>query len=730
MRISLKKTSLIVFSALFSVLIVGSFLQIKKVEAQSNLDCEVRNAVWDPKTIDYTEPAPAGTGLKEGPRKDIVASADLYNCKDKWVRIDVEQKFLLSGDPIVASTIKKIDREVVKYLQTFTTGDDQCDVDIPIHHLSPFAGGCDYAVTFSVYPTQTDAQNDDNEIDSSSSSELEYNAVGTRDTPWIVGNTATSEADNRDGDVCSLLINSIKEVSSDGSTSPIIGQLPSDFYKDDEQPVVRVEGVLSACSGERVVFGPGNFPIGASSVGKKFIPGTIKTFIPRENFWTVSIDVLLGDQGCTGSVCNIGFTTKEALTEKRHTYTKNQTGAYVDEYMDHYRHIGYSCNGACDTPWRIISMNIRDEYGKPIDFLDNPFVKGYLDSVRNSPCYIAPQNPGDPSDLGKLKPDCYELLAPLPGLEAIGVVATNSNDEKINDGLYVTGFSLGFWVNRIVMVTIGFIGLIAVVMIIIAGVQYMTTEAAGGKSNAKEKITNALIGLVIALGIFVLLSTINPNLLDIDPDIESVTLEVDPPENLQPYVDSDGNTRYDYSQCANGTPSTLKDPLVDGCPITGDPSTTTCVPFTDGDLPNTLPGAAYKNIHKDYLPKLMSLKAAIISYNSTPGIAVTMDAKITEAFIPTNTSHCSSCHYNGTCTDIAFRFNGKTIKNASPPVPLADLATLIKEFSKMARASGLRAVYEAQGQRCADIKAAINDASVAVACPGHITGEHFSVYMR
>jgi hypothetical protein len=41
----------------------------------------------------------------------------------------------------------------------------------------------------------------------------------------------------------------------------------------------------------------------------------------------------------------------------------------------------------------------------------------------------------------------------------------------------------------------------------------MTTESISGKSGAKERIKNAIIGLLIALLIWIILNTINPNLL-------------------------------------------------------------------------------------------------------------------------------------------------------------------------------------------------------------------------
>jgi len=62
-------------------------------------------------------------------------------------------------------------------------------------------------------------------------------------------------------------------------------------------------------------------------------------------------------------------------------------------------------------------------------------------------------------------------------------------------------------------------GVTAVVVIGWAGIAYMTTESMEAKHEAKDRILDAGIGLLIALSAFLILSTINPNLtrLDVQP---------------------------------------------------------------------------------------------------------------------------------------------------------------------------------------------------------------------
>jgi len=73
--------------------------------------------------------------------------------------------------------------------------------------------------------------------------------------------------------------------------------------------------------------------------------------------------------------------------------------------------------------------------------------------------------------------------------------------------------NIGDYFNTIFKIVIGLCGALAVVMIVIGGVQYMGDESIFGKTEAKSKITSAIFGLIIALGSYALLNTINPDLL-------------------------------------------------------------------------------------------------------------------------------------------------------------------------------------------------------------------------
>jgi len=77
---------------------------------------------------------------------------------------------------------------------------------------------------------------------------------------------------------------------------------------------------------------------------------------------------------------------------------------------------------------------------------------------------------------------------------------------------------------------ISIVGVIAAVMMIIGGFQYLTSAGDAGKIGAaKKRITDAIIGLVLALSSYALLNTINPALLSfkpLSPGINAVTTEL------------------------------------------------------------------------------------------------------------------------------------------------------------------------------------------------------------
>ncbi len=108
----------------------------------------------------------------------------------------------------------------------------------------------------------------------------------------------------------------------------------------------------------------------------------------------------------------------------------------------------------------------------------------------------------------------YCLLAPLPGI-----------GDKDTGYLDVTT-GMGDYILKVIRLVMGIIGVLAVLMIIVGGIEYMSTVSIGEKEGAKSRITNALFGLLLALASYLVLNTINPNLVNINIGVPSATVSI------------------------------------------------------------------------------------------------------------------------------------------------------------------------------------------------------------
>ncbi len=89
----------------------------------------------------------------------------------------------------------------------------------------------------------------------------------------------------------------------------------------------------------------------------------------------------------------------------------------------------------------------------------------------------------------------YTPLVPLPGITG---TATSNLPE---------------YLVALFRVTLGLAAVLAVIQITIGGVEYMSTDAISGKEDGKERITQAIYGLILAIGAWLILNTVNPRIL-------------------------------------------------------------------------------------------------------------------------------------------------------------------------------------------------------------------------
>ncbi len=263
----------------------------------------------------------------------------------------------------------------------------------------------------------------------------------------------------------------------------------------------------------------------------------------------------------------------------------------------------------------------------------------------------------------------YILLAPdVPFLP---------NDyAKSSFGSYLQGlFSLG----------LGIAVTLTILILVYNGIRYMISDIAGNKEDAKKWSWDAILGLLLAFSSWLILSTINENLVDF---------------NLTKTIE-EARQRILNQPPKSGTPTT--DPA-EAC--------TNCVA-----VPETLPvqaacGANCK-LEAGFVNKLVGLDAILDDAN--------IPWAITEAWPPSSTRHSNPCHQSGTCVDANFRGSSQFSPSGKD----------INDFAAACASSGMSRVeyeVETQTKKNALVRDGANPALIRVMGVGRISAPHFSVY--
>ena len=117
--------------------------------------------------------------------------------------------------------------------------------------------------------------------------------------------------------------------------------------------------------------------------------------------------------------------------------------------------------------------------------------------------------------------DCYTLIEPLPGSDGKDIGSITLTGTGNNQGL-------GGFINFAMELGIGVAGLLGVIMLVIYGFQYAAEDKnIQTFAQLREKITKVILGLLLLLGITIILKTINPDLLIVEPGIQIQALDID-----------------------------------------------------------------------------------------------------------------------------------------------------------------------------------------------------------
>jgi hypothetical protein len=180
------------------------------------------------------------------------------------------------------------------------------------------------------------------------------------------------------------------------------------------------------------------------------------------------------------------------------------------------------------------------------------FTGSHVLLAQNSPSEFTPDpTPTLTTNCPSDTPDCYQLLEPIKLSDELTI---NSIDTAVNAA---EGGGIGGFMNFLFEVAIGIAGVLGVVMLVYYGFRYAANDKNINEfSQLREKVTNVVLGLLLLLGTFVILKTINPDLLIVEPDIDSVGFELYNSDNNVTIPPSNGATQgtvtYAAANCAGG----------------------------------------------------------------------------------------------------------------------------------------------------------------------------------
>jgi len=240
----------------------------------------------------------------------------------------------------------------------------------------------------------------------------------------------------------------------------------------------------------------------------------------------------------------------------------------------------------------------------------------------------------------------YVPLAPLP----------------LGDGGSTPGaYTINSYLSGMLKLIIALGGGLSILMAIVGGTQYVASGAIpDAKSHALERVQNALTGLALILASYLILNSINPQLVQFNFMLPPVG--VAPEQMVTPGVGQAGQGLL----ARTGTCPTPNDSSSACCP-----AGISCQACSNcsivANVPNKGCGIGTCFLETSLLSKIQ-------------GISGINGWRITESWPPT-VDHISNCHQNGTCADL------NNSGGATDP-------TTIKRYYDAFQAAGLNVLYE------------------------------------
>ncbi len=274
---------------------------------------------------------------------------------------------------------------------------------------------------------------------------------------------------------------------------------------------------------------------------------------------------------------------------------------------------------------------------------------------------------------GQTKEVQYKLLE--PGIPLI----------TVEGGTKATASSV---LNNFMKLAIGGAGVLAVLMIMFGGMQYLTASSGMAKTTGKETIRKALIGFGFTIIAWAILNTVNPQLTDLKLELKGLKVGGSAPGRII------GTSTPALQTCTNCAPVPSSIGQKSPAPSNPPPRGYGCA----------APGPCV--VRQDFIPKLVDLNYELIEKRIT--------WEITEMYPPT-VPHLDPCHNNGTCIDaklIAVTTN-----------------RLIQFFTAIELYIGTNYTYEVCGSRLNNLKnnPQLSRFKAKFSCPSSTTGESIHI---